>query len=420
MDSTSDIQSAWEAGMVPLIKPYKPSLTHTPRFPSVSPGPDRLKQLFKRFAALASPADVNMLKSYVLDVWAADASFGSFCSGTDSPVYVYAALWDVLQEDYGIKINFKHVFSTEIEPTKQDYLQKMFPSCALLFKDVMDLSGETAHCVKNQCNMSVPKVKCAAGGFPCQDASGLNPYSSNAENRSCVASGKLRTGSVLEGISSYVEGVSEHLECLHLENVDTLKFPPRDKTTKVISGPSNLDAASYSMDVRLGKYLHAWELDPRMWGVPASRLRIWMCVFDKLKNKLGQQAADDMLNDIMQGLVGFHDATIESYLLDETDPTVVRSRAAHAEKAGRNSQAGSVGQSSTSSASSRHNAKDSVVGFFAARAKAQAKAKAEAKAKVKASTTKTQKTIHKWVDQHGKLFHMKGEDWLDKNTERVK
>ncbi|CAE6966127.1 unnamed protein product [Symbiodinium sp. CCMP2592] len=112
-------------------------------------------------------------------------------------------------------------------------------------------------------------------GFPCQDCSVLNPSSSTSSNRSCVADGTLRTGSVLQGIVHYLQstGLVGPNFCL-FENVAGLKTKTRNADGS--TGPSNLDHVGHLISTKTDRLLHVWELDPRMFGVPQSRKRLWM------------------------------------------------------------------------------------------------------------------------------------------------
>jgi hypothetical protein len=116
-----------------------------------------------------------------------ELSLGTFCSGTDSPVHVWLALKDALMDTFGLDLQLCHEFSVEINAKKQDFLLKMYPGMLRLFEDATKMKGSQSWCKKTRSCVTIPSVKTAVGGFPCQDASGLNPKSSTPENRSCVA-----------------------------------------------------------------------------------------------------------------------------------------------------------------------------------------------------------------------------------------
>ena len=59
-----------------------------------------------------------------------------------------------------------------------------------------------------------------------------------------------------------------------LENVARLKTPPKEKGRA--TGPSNLDVCSYRLDKEAGFFTVTLELDPRLFGYPCSRARLYI------------------------------------------------------------------------------------------------------------------------------------------------
>jgi len=73
----------------------------------------------------------------------------TMCSGTESPLLALDLIGQVIQEQHGIPLQFEHVFSCEIEPFKQAYIERNFQP-PLLFRDVCEL-GEPRACVLPLC-----------------------------------------------------------------------------------------------------------------------------------------------------------------------------------------------------------------------------------------------------------------------------
>jgi hypothetical protein len=69
----------------------------------------------------------------------------TMCSGTESPLLALDLIGQVMLEQHGIPLEFEHVFSCEIEPFKQAYIERNFQP-PLLFRDVCEL-GEPQACV---------------------------------------------------------------------------------------------------------------------------------------------------------------------------------------------------------------------------------------------------------------------------------
>lgn len=65
----------------------------------------------------------------------------TMCSGTESPLLALDLICRAISEEYGVPLDVEHVFSCEIEPFKQAYIERNFHP-PLLFRDVCEL-GET-------------------------------------------------------------------------------------------------------------------------------------------------------------------------------------------------------------------------------------------------------------------------------------
>jgi hypothetical protein len=69
----------------------------------------------------------------------------TMCSGTESPLLALDLICGAISEQYGVPLHVEHVFSCEIEPFKQAYIERNFHP-PILFRDVCEL-GETHACV---------------------------------------------------------------------------------------------------------------------------------------------------------------------------------------------------------------------------------------------------------------------------------
>lgn len=65
----------------------------------------------------------------------------TMCSGTESPLLALDLICRSIEEQYDVPLQVEHVFSCEIEPFKQAYIERNFHP-PLLFRDVCEL-GET-------------------------------------------------------------------------------------------------------------------------------------------------------------------------------------------------------------------------------------------------------------------------------------
>lgn len=68
----------------------------------------------------------------------------TMCSGTESPLLAFGLIQRAIREQHGIELEMEHVFSCEIVPFKQAYIERNF-SPPLLFRDVCELGNDFAY-----------------------------------------------------------------------------------------------------------------------------------------------------------------------------------------------------------------------------------------------------------------------------------
>lgn len=315
-----DATTLWEAGTLPRCHPQKPHpLAHHATSGPLAAQPDFLTALFKRFLARLTDAERADLCAWVTIELRGVINIGTVCSGTDAPVLVWLALRQALHEACGVTLIVQHSFSCEKDERKQRFIRSVFPDVPRLYEDCCELGEAEAADVITGKRQAVPSVAALFGGFPCTDASSLNPSSATAGNRTCLQRGDKRTGSVFAGILRYVKARRDPLLFLGLENVLALAFPPRERGR--IVGPDNLSVAVHLLAEECGFWTKVWSLDPRLFGVPQCRPRLWMASFpsESLRRlALSAEAADARLSDLMSRLTGSRLAQFDDYLLPET------------------------------------------------------------------------------------------------------
>jgi hypothetical protein len=67
----------------------------------------------------------------------------TMCSGTESPLLALELIRRSILEHYEVQFSIEHVFSCEIEPFKQAYIERNFHP-PLLFRDVCELGNDKA------------------------------------------------------------------------------------------------------------------------------------------------------------------------------------------------------------------------------------------------------------------------------------
>ena len=170
----------------------------------------------------------------------------------------------------------------------------------------------------------VPAGDAFVAGFPCTDTSSLNMYARSSENRSCVQSMSLRTGSVFNGLIQYLGKVQARMSVAVFENVLGLAVPRRDRKTRKQLGPSNLQVCIGKLRSK-GFHARALKLCPSLFGVPQLRPRLYFPAFytSKLRGQnVATEDADRILAGAVQRFIGSAAQNIDEYLLVEQDKKI--------------------------------------------------------------------------------------------------
>jgi site-specific DNA-cytosine methylase len=228
------------------------------------------------------------------------------CSGTESPLLAlemvkesecclripftspYLGLWKLLfmngidlQKYFNRDLYFKHLFSAEIVPFKQAYIERNFRP-RLLFRDVAELKDRVAYVTSCQTNPSfdsnlyktsqtaygslekVPKnADILIAGFSCVDFSGLNNYRKELDE-------KGESGDTFWGIICYAKTYRPRM--VILENVKTAPW------AKIEGHWNDIDYVAVHADV-----------DTKAYYLPQTRERGYMfCVDKRLLSDLPQ------------------------------------------------------------------------------------------------------------------------------------
>ena len=197
--------TAWLPAPIPEVQVHMPKVTSDKRR-AVLPAHDmRLPALFAAWAQSLTPDDVVLVNEFLRD-GVGELNFGSMCSGSDIPALVVKAFADFCRDFWGAEPSFRHTFACEKDEHKRKFIAEVHAHVEHLFRDVHEMTQATAVDVKLDKAVPTPSSSVFAAGFPCQDCSALNPNASSDQNRSCIAQGSLRTGSVFHGIVTYLEG----------------------------------------------------------------------------------------------------------------------------------------------------------------------------------------------------------------------
>lgn len=86
---------------------------------------------------------IPKIKSVVEHVQGRKLRVATMCSGTESPLLALELIQKSILEQHGLHLEVEHVFSCEIEPFKQAYIERNFRP-PVLFRDVCELGDDEA------------------------------------------------------------------------------------------------------------------------------------------------------------------------------------------------------------------------------------------------------------------------------------
>ncbi|KAK6345242.1 hypothetical protein TWF718_007168 [Orbilia javanica] len=105
----------------------------------------------------------------------------TMCSGTESPLLALGLIIKHLSKLFGVQMSFEHLFSCEIEPYKQAYIERNFHP-KILFRDVCELEEEYATTAYGS-KVKVPgDCDLLVAGTSCVDYSNLNNHVKGLED----------------------------------------------------------------------------------------------------------------------------------------------------------------------------------------------------------------------------------------------
>ncbi|GFF29000.1 DNA repair protein RAD5 [Aspergillus udagawae] len=135
----------------------------------------------------------------------------TMCSGTESPLLALEMVQNVLRKNFGKPFQFRHLFSAEIVPFKQAYIERNFHP-RFLFRDVKQLKDRFAQTAYGSLEKIPKNPDLVIAGFSCVDFSGLN-------NKRKTLDEQGESGGTFWGIIRYA--VAYRPPIVVLENVKT-------------------------------------------------------------------------------------------------------------------------------------------------------------------------------------------------------
>jgi len=238
----------------------------------------------------------------------------TMCSGTESPLLALDKIANATNTEYGQKLGVDHVFSCEIEPFKQAYIERNFAP-PILFRDIRELDEDQATTAYGAL-VDVPgNVDMLVAGTSCVDYSNLNN-----EKKGLKDAGE--SGQTFRGMMTWVQK----------------NKPPIIILENVCNAPWQEIAEDFQ---RNGYQCHFMRLDTKHYYIPHTRTRVYLFAArttdpkkcrqipiadtNSSKNKASPQVVEDWKEKV-RSLRRPASATLEAFLFDSDDPRVHKGR----------------------------------------------------------------------------------------------
>ncbi|KAL4975868.1 hypothetical protein BDW66DRAFT_166919 [Aspergillus desertorum] len=233
----------------------------------------KLDDIFKSLAERAIDLGLDKALAHLGD---RRLRVATVCSGTESPLLALEMVKENLKKYFNRDLDFKHLFSAEIVPFKQAYIERNFRP-RLLFRDVAELKDRVAQTAYGSLEKIPKSADILIAGFSCVDFSGLNNYRKELDE-------KGESGDTFWGIICYAKAYRPRM--VILENVKTAPW------AKIEGHWNDIDYVAVHADV-----------DTKAYYLPQTRERGYMyCVDRRLLSDLARNQHDLALNADEMGL----------------------------------------------------------------------------------------------------------------------
>ncbi|KIJ65553.1 hypothetical protein HYDPIDRAFT_27554 [Hydnomerulius pinastri MD-312] len=219
----------------------------------------------------------------------------TMCSGTESPLLALELICQSIKEQHGITLEFEHVFSCEIEPFKQAYIERNFKP-PLLFRDVCELGDLEATTAYGALAPVPGDVDLLVAGTSCVDYSNLNN-----EKKSIDGGGE--SGRTFHGMMSWV----------------TNHRPPLVILENVCSAPWERVKDYFK---RQGYSAEFMRVDTKQYYIPHTRTRVYLLAVDKQSSNMPAEWKDW----VTQKLKRPASSTLDAFLLPSDDTRIHQAR----------------------------------------------------------------------------------------------
>ncbi|KAI0831805.1 hypothetical protein BC628DRAFT_1311075 [Trametes gibbosa] len=218
----------------------------------------------------------------------------TMCSGTESPLLALGLIQRSILEHYGVTLEYEHVFSCEIEPFKQAYIERNFQP-PLLFRDVCELGEDEATTAYGALAPVPGDVDLLVAGTSCVDYSNLNN-----EKQGIEANGE--SGRTFRGMMSWVKN----------------HRPPLVILENVCGAPWDKVAGYFATNGYSAEHLR---VDTKTFYIPHTRTRVYLLAVDQKRSNM-----PDAWKSLIQKLRRPASSTLDAFLLPTDDPRIHQAR----------------------------------------------------------------------------------------------
>ncbi|KAJ3514723.1 hypothetical protein NLJ89_g2214 [Agrocybe chaxingu] len=219
----------------------------------------------------------------------------TMCSGTESPLLALELIQKALLEQHGLKFEIEHVFSCEIEPFKQAYIERNFHP-PILFRDVCELGDGEAHTAYGALAPVPGDVDMLVAGTSCVDYSNLNTQKQDID-------AKGESGQTFRGMMSWVK--QHRPPIVILENVCSA---PWDKVQ------TYFEKSGYSAAYA--------RVDTKTYYIPHTRTRVYLIAVNKKNSSIPDTWKDLVTSKLKRPA----SSTLDAFLLPSDDPRIHTAR----------------------------------------------------------------------------------------------
>ncbi|WWD22469.1 hypothetical protein CI109_106962 [Kwoniella shandongensis] len=221
----------------------------------------------------------------------------TMCSGTESPLLALNMVAKAIKAQHGLPLAFDHVFSCEIEPFKQAYIERNFAP-PILFRDVTELGKKRAHTAYGSLVEVPGNVDILIAGTSCVDYSNLNNVQQDID-----ANGE--SGRTFRGMLQWVK--KHQPPVVILENVCNA---PWDKVVQYF--------AQIDYDAQYTR------LDTKEFYIPHTRTRVYLFA-TPMKKGSSEHLAEKWAATV-KDMKRPWSSPFEAFLLHTDDPNIHRAR----------------------------------------------------------------------------------------------